>query len=160
MPTLIFDKSELLANWAAMKIPFLRGVGFGPCQAIGMASGPGDDAELYGAVVFHDYQANFGTIQVSNASTSPKWLTPGTVRAVFHYPFQQLGVFKMWGAIPHTHTRALKLNRGLGLKVDGTLRHHYGQGTHAVIVSMTKPEYMKSRWYVQVPRDPGRREAA
>lgn len=147
MPHLIFGHSEKLAAWAAAQIPQMRGGnGFGPCTAIGIASGPNEDDELYGVVVFHDYIPHLRTIQVSDAARSPKWLTKGVIRAVLYYPFMQLNCYRVWGAIPHTNLRAIRLNKGLGLKVDGTLRHAFGPGVHAVMVSMLKPEYLKSRW--------------
>lgn len=147
MPTLIFNHSEKLAAWCAQQIPQMRGnPSFGPCQAIGIASGPSADDQLYGVVVFHDYIPHLRTIQISNAARTPKWLTRGVIRGVLYYPFMQLNCYRVWGAIPHTNLRAIRLNKGLGLKVDGTLRHAFGPGVHAVIVSMTKPEYLKSPW--------------
>lgn len=161
MPTLIFGHSEKLATWAAHQIPQMRGnPSFGPCQTIGIASGSDEHAQLYGVVVFHDYLPHLRTIQISNAARTPKWLTKGVIRAVLYYPFMQLNCYRVWGAIPHTNTRAIRLNKGLGLKVDGTLRHAFGPGVHAVMVSMTKPEYLKSRWApLPIPRTE-EREAA
>lgn len=150
MPVLRFDRSPQFAAWAAHRIAHVNGNGgsFGPCQAIGVASGPDDDATLYAVVVFHDYQKLTKTIQFSAAARSPKWATPGVLRAMLHYPFQQLGVYKLWGAIPSDNERALRFNFGIGMRQDGTLRHHFGHKRHAVIVSMIQPEYQRSRWCV------------
>lgn len=153
MPSLIFGHTEKLAAWASQQIPQMRGMSFGPCQAIGVASGPNEDDELYAVVVFHDYQPACRSIQLSAAARSPKWMTKGVARAVLFYPFMQLNCFRVWGATPHTNLRAIRLNRGLGFKVDGTLRHAFGPGVHAVMVSMTRPEYLKSRWApLPIPR--------
>lgn len=149
MPTLIFQEPERLAAWAVRHIPFVHG-SVGPCQAIGVAEGPEPDAELWAVVVFHDYQPNYSTIQCTTVAADKRAWTRGTIRAILHYPFMQLGVYKIWGVIPHTHAVALDFNRRLGLRQDGTLRHHFGKGTHAVVMSMLLPEYLKSRWYVDL----------
>jgi len=150
MPVLLFDHSEVLAGWCAKRIAYVGDGAFGPCQAIGVASGYGSDDQLYAVVVFHDYQPTLSTIQVSMAATTPKWLTRGVIQGILHYPFQQLGVFKIWGAIPHENKRALRMNLGIGLRQDGLLRHHFGKRHHAVIVSMLKTEYERSKWFVDL----------
>lgn len=146
MPVLLFDHSEALARWAAKQLNYPTG--FGPCQAIGIASGHDERDQLYAVVVFHDYQPATGTMQFSAAARSPRWATPGVIRALLHYPFRQLNIYKLWGAIPADNKRALRFNYGIGMKEEGTLRHHFGLRRHAVIVSMLQPEYERSRWYV------------
>ena len=125
MPVLIFNESEALAAWVATQIPHVGEGGFGPCTAIGIATGHGWDAKFYGAVVFHDYQPRTGTIQVSAASLSPRWAEPGILRALLHYPFQQIRVRKLWMAIPHDNAKALQFNLHLGMVREAVLRHHF-----------------------------------
>jgi RimJ/RimL family protein N-acetyltransferase len=150
MPELLFDHSEELADWAAGHIPHLGPYGsFGPCQAIGVASGLTADDTLYAVVVFHDYQPRARTLQFSAAARSAKWATPGVLRALLHYPFQQLNVYKLWGAIPSDNLRALRFNLGIGMRKEGTLRHHFGERRHAIIVSMLRSEYLHSRWCLE-----------
>lgn len=157
MAVLVYGHSEALAAWAAERIPHMRGGDFGPCQAIGIAAGLDPKDRLYGVVVFHDYQAGCGTIQVSAAATSPKWANIPLLKGILRYPFVQLNCFKMWVAIPHRNERAIRINKGLGLRQDGILRHHFGKGSHAVIMSLLKPEWLAGRWYSEVPQ---KKEAA
>lgn len=149
MPTLIFGHSEVLARWASAHIPHVAEDAFGPCQAIGVASGNDADAKLYAVIVYHDWNQRARTVQISAAATSPRWATPGTLRALLHYPFMQMGVYKVWLAIPQGNDRALRFNLGIGMKQDAVLRHQLGPRRHAVIVSMTYDEYRKSRWFVK-----------
>jgi RimJ/RimL family protein N-acetyltransferase len=146
MPVLILNHSDALAQWAADHIPHVRGGDFGPCQAIGVASGSNSEDQLYAVVVFHDYQPRAGTLQFSAAARSPRWATPGVLRGMLAYPFRQLGVFKLWGAIPGDNERALRFNLGIGMRQEATLRHHFGPRRHAVIVSMLRHEYERGRW--------------
>jgi RimJ/RimL family protein N-acetyltransferase len=147
MAVLITDHSDALAKWCIDEMFPGRGGTFGLCCAIGIASDHTPDGKLYGVVVFHDYQPANQTIQFSAAARSPKWASPAILRAILAYPFHQLGVFKIWGAIDHTNKRAIRFNRGIGMRQEGVLRHHFGEHRHAVIVSMLRPEYEASRWY-------------
>jgi RimJ/RimL family protein N-acetyltransferase len=63
-----------------------------------------------------------------------------------HYVFRQAGARKLWVAIPHKNERAIRFNRGIGMRQDGVLREHFGRGSHAVILSMLRKEYEHSRW--------------
>lgn len=146
MPVLIFGQDELLADWAAHQIPHVGDAGFGPCSVIGVAAGNDPAAEFYAACVYHDYNPQGRTISISMAARSAKWATRGVIRALLHYPFEQLRVFKVWLSIPADNARALRFNLGIGMIQESVLRHHFARGRHAVIVSMTEPEYLKSRW--------------
>jgi hypothetical protein len=161
MATLIFGHSDVLAAWAAKRIEHVGETGFGPCQAIGVASGPYSDDILLGVCVYHDYQPQAGTIQISFASISPRWATRDVISQLLAYPFEQLAVRKVWMAIPHPSQtevprsvtamrrlglRTLRFNVGIGLRIDGVLRHHFSRNRHAVIVSMMQSEYRKSAW--------------
>jgi RimJ/RimL family protein N-acetyltransferase len=148
MATLIFGHSEVLADWAARRIPHVGATGFGPCQAIGVASGDGPEARLYAVCVYHDWQPGYQTLQLSMAAASPRWATPGTIRALLHYAFMQCGARKVWTATPHKNARAIKFNKGIGFRQDGVLREHFGPHQHAVIYSMLKAEWERSGWFV------------
>jgi RimJ/RimL family protein N-acetyltransferase len=152
---LVFNASELLAAWCASRIPHVGEGDFGPCQAIGIAAGPGLVAELYAVAVFHDWQEGSRTIQVSMAARSPKWATAGTLRALLHYAFVQLHASKLWVAIPHDNARAIRFNKGIGMKQEAILREHFALRRHAVILSMLRREYLASKWF-----KPDQKEAA
>lgn len=60
---------------------------------------PGDTAllsvapsgDLVGAAIFQNYNADAGTIEISAAASSPRWLSRRVLREMFSYPFDQLG---------------------------------------------------------------------
>lgn len=140
MSKLIFEKDKEIAAWVAGKIP---GASFGPCAAIGMASPSG--AKFWGGVVYHDYIPSLGLCSVSIAAVTPRWATPGTVRALLSVPFQQYGVRKLYATIRDDNERSKKLCAGLGFTREATLRHHFGHKRHALVYSMMAPEY-EARW--------------
>jgi RimJ/RimL family protein N-acetyltransferase len=112
--------------------------GFGPATAIGVTTEAG---QPLAGIVFHDYQPDYGTIQLSAAAISPKWASRRIVAQLLSYPFNELGVHKVWTATQHKNERALKFNKGVGFTVEGTLRDHFGVGIHAVICRMLLQDY-------------------
>lgn len=50
-----------------------------------------DGPSLVGAVLFHNYDKVHGTIEISAASDSKRWLTRAVLWEMFSFPFLQLG---------------------------------------------------------------------
>lgn len=117
----------------------MGGVGFGDSCAIGVASPSG----LIAGVVYHDYQPEFETIQLSMAASSPMWARKENLRALLSYPFRQLGVFKAWIATPHTHAHGIKTFEHIGFKREAILAHHFGRKQHAWIGRMLQPDFTR-----------------
>lgn len=59
--------------------------GFNKESAIGFVL----NGELIGGTVFHNYSPETRVIEMTTASTSPRWLTPKTLHAIFAIPFEQ-----------------------------------------------------------------------
>lgn len=50
-----------------------------------------NDTDLLGVVVFHNWSPRSGTIELSAASISPRWLTRQTLLNMYGYPFDECG---------------------------------------------------------------------
>jgi hypothetical protein len=140
-------ENDALTQWAADRIPHVRGGDFGPCQALAAVAGN----SVRAVVVFHDWQPRHLTIQASVAAESPRWATKENLREVFRYAFDTVKANKLWAAVPHDAARVLKFNAGIGLKPEATLRSHFGHKRHAVIGSMMRSEWARSRWHSEAP---------
>jgi RimJ/RimL family protein N-acetyltransferase len=138
---LIFGFDEKIAAWVARQIPHVAEAGFGPCKAVGIAV----NGNPVAGVVYHDYQPQHRTVQISMVSLSPFWAKWNTIRALLAIPFEQYGVYKVWTCIPADNERAIRFNRGIGMKSEATLRHQFGPKRAAVIYSMTAGEYA-AKW--------------
>ena len=134
---LVSGHDVALAQWAAARIPHVGAAGFGPCVALGVAS----DRKLHAVWVFHDWC--YGVMQVSVAAASPLWAHRSIVHRLLEYPFEQLDARKIWTVTPHTADRTIRLNEKLGMRKEGTIRHHFADGVHAVVCGMTAREYLK-----------------
>lgn len=144
---LIFAQGEEgnrnMAAWVAERIPHMHGGDFGPCVAGGVVK----DGRLVAGVVFHEYQPTYSTVQVSIAAEEARWASRAVLRAMFDYPFNQLGVDLLWAAMPADLPNVHAFNKRLGFKKEATLRRRYGGKRHAIIASMTRGEWQNSPWF-------------
>ena len=153
---IIIGKDELLARWAAAKIPAIGDVKlFGQYKAVGVATGTTAEDRLLAVCVYHDFQPKYETCQISFAAADPRWVARQTVRALLSVPFLQYRVNKVWVAIPHTSERTIRLVKALGFRSEATLTSHFGRGVHAVVCRMFSTDYEKLYF-----RRPGQAKAA
>lgn len=145
MTALIFGHDQAIARWVASQIKRVNPDGFGPCTAIGIATGTSPTDQLLAGIVYHDYQHWAQTVSISFAAASPRWATKETIRRLLHVPFEQYHCRKVWMAIPSDNPRAIRLNEGLGFKREATLRDHFAPKVHAIILSMLFHEW-RATW--------------
>lgn len=137
------ELTDHLAAWAADRIPHVGAAGFGPCWATGVVRGD----ELAAVVIYHDWQPEAGTVQVSIAADTPRWASRPVIAALLALPFSGgLGspIRKVWACMASPNERALRFNAGIGFKREAVLRHHFAHGVHAVITSMLHREYARA----------------
>jgi len=139
MPSLAFGFDEQVSSWVADRIPHVRGGSFGPCSAIGVVSGD----KLLAGIVYHDYQPDHRTIQLSMAADNPMWARRSIIAGLLHYPFEQLDCYKVWTSTPLDNDAALKVNIHIGFKREAVLAHHYGLKRHAVVCRLLNPDYQR-----------------
>jgi RimJ/RimL family protein N-acetyltransferase len=138
---LLFGYDEEIAKWVAERT--VDGPSsFGKCASIGVLNPAGD--RMLAGMVYSQYKPEYSTIQASIASVSPLWATRGTIRALLHYPFMQLGCYKVWACVNIKNTRCCKCLEHIGFKREATLAHHLGKGNHALIYRLLKPEYVRN----------------
>lgn len=160
--SLIFGFDAQLAQWACDRIPWLP---YSPTmRAVGVAEGTGPADALLAVCIFHGYVAPqeiggktwYGLCEISFAAASPRWATRRTIRNLLSVPFLQYNCRKVVTVIPSTNKRAIRFNEGIGLKPEGTLRHHFAKGVHACVHGMLKSEW-ETRWQhprpIRTPQD-------
>jgi len=77
---------------------------------------------LVGSVVYDNYRPQAKSICFSGALDDKNALTRGTIRHVFDYPFNQLGVNRITAMIDVNNDSSIRLARQLGFTHEGTLR--------------------------------------
>lgn len=142
MSTLILGRDELVAEWVAHHLPGMTSRhDFGPCSAIGFKAGN----EFIAGVVFSNFRkgAHGNDVSLSIYSTSPKWASRGTLRAVFSYAHHQLGCVRVTAITAKSNKRARKFLTRLGFVQEGTARRAFDGRAHAMIYGMMLPDECK-----------------
>lgn len=105
-------------------------------QTIGVLSK--DRSTLIGGVVYHNYDGS--NIMADIAATSPRWCSRSTLKAIFDYPFVQLGCRRVTCKVSSGNKRSSRLAERLGFQREGLLREGGIGGEDAIIYGILKSE--------------------
>ncbi len=119
-------------QWANNRL----GVNFMPSDCRWITS-IGNNNDILGVVIFSRFTP--WNCELSVVSSSPKFLTRELLRVVFNYIFNQCGLCRATSVIESDNVKALKLNRGLGFKDEGLLKHWYGN-KDGIVLGLLKEE--------------------
>ena len=111
-------------------------VGNMPFEAWGIVRGD----KLLGACVFSNKRPT--SISLAWAG-EPGWLTAATVRAIWAYPFLQLGLLTVTSVIHPANTRSIDVVERMGCKRVGVIPHIFGHGTPGYLYCMDRDD---CRW--------------
>jgi len=112
---LFFDADGSVEKWVAAQ---LGANSFGPARAIGITL----DNQFLGGVVYHRLANE--NVEMSIASSSPRWATRAHIRDLFVYPFGSLKVRRITTIVTSDNLRAIEMNERLGFVHEGTLREY------------------------------------
>ncbi len=109
MIDLLYGHSQTVADWVARQIPGCER-GFLNPVALGVV----DDGKLIGGTVFHNWAPEAGVIEMSSAGTSPRWLHPRMLRAIFAYAFDQIGCQMVVMRVSERNERMVRIANRFG----------------------------------------------
>ena len=90
----------------------LAGTDYNPRTCVSMCRVK--DGERLGGVVFSHFTGE--SIAIHSASWAEHWVNRDLLFVTFDYPFNQLGVKRIFGQVPEDNWRARKFNENLGFK--------------------------------------------
>lgn len=93
-----------------------------------------------GAVLYNNFRTH--SIEMACAG-EPGWLTGHDLRAIFSYPFTQLGCWTVLTAVPRRNATARAFNRKLGFRELCVLPVSDEKQADTILYAMTRPE---CRW--------------
>ncbi len=108
--TPLYGHSALVADFVAKLIPGCER-GFGACTAIGVIDQSG---KLVAGAVYHNWEPKAGVIEMSSAAITKRWMTRPVLRAIFGYPFDQLGCQLIVFRVAPTDRPLRRIFRALG----------------------------------------------
>jgi hypothetical protein len=129
---------DAAASWVAARIPGC-GRGFGACRALAVVDGEG---RTVAGVVFHDWNPERGTVELSGASTDRRWMTRAVLAEIFRYVFAVARV-----AVARTSARnepVRRLWRALGAS-EHLIPELWGPGEACAVHTLTRPQWQLSR---------------
>lgn len=91
-------------------------------------------------MVFFNYGG--GSVEMAAASIDPRWLNKTMLRAVFSYPFLQLGCNRITTRVRADNSHSIRITERLGLIREGTMRQAL-DGVDVHVYGMLKNE---CRW--------------
>lgn len=103
---------------------------FGHCVGLGFVGPDGIEAGF----VYHDYQPDFGTVEITGAISGFQRNAHQIVRAVFGYPFDQLGCQMCLARTQNP--RAARIWTRLGAQ-EYRIPRLFGRGTDGTILTLT-----------------------
>jgi len=146
---LLYGHSDEVAAWVGWRIPYVAkrmardpATPFGACQAIGVLNSAG---ELVAGVVYHSYDPDCPSVEMSFAASTRKWLTPNLIRELMGYPFNTLGCRRVTGCTPKRAREARQFLDGFGFKREGSVRQAFGDDD-AIISGLLRKEWEASRF--------------
>jgi RimJ/RimL family protein N-acetyltransferase len=107
---LVFGFDREVAKWAGDRVGISD---FGPSAAIGVAH----NGEIVAAAVYSNYL--HPNIHVTFVTSSPRWASPGAIRAILKYPFTQLGCKRVTAITEAKNQPARAFLCRLGFKQEG-----------------------------------------
>jgi len=121
------------------RIAKLSGVAFNPLVDQCIARFNRDDGGLMGGVVYKDWTGVGGSIAMHVAGIRPRWVNRAMLWVCFDYPFNQLQVKKVFGAVPSYNKVAYEFDKHLGFQDEATIQGVYPDG-YLMLLSMTREQ--------------------
>lgn len=135
MSWFLYGEDEAVKNWIIERVDCLHKLD--PCVTIGVVS----NDKLIAGIAYHDYHMHFRLIQMSMAAITPMWAKKDIIKRLLQYPFEQLDCFKVMAVVEPENSKALKTLNSIGFRQEVIMRHMFGEGKHAVVMEMLKPDY-------------------
>lgn len=107
---LIFGRDRAIIAWVEQRLGIELAK---PAVGIGVAH----NNELVAAAVYNNYRSP--NIEVTFIQSSPRWASPGAVKAILSYPFLQLGCRRITATTEATNKRARAFLCRLGFEQEG-----------------------------------------
>lgn len=74
---------------------------------------------------------------------APRALTRNLIKQMWHYPFNQLKVKKVFGLIDARNTLSIRTFEKMGCKKETELKDYFGEGIHRLVYTATREDVKK-----------------
>jgi len=134
----VFGDRGRVGKWVMERIPGMEMDDGLDYEAIGVCS---DEGELIAGVVFNHFTGYDISMHVA-ADRGRLWATPGVMKTIFGYPFNQLQCRRVTGFVSAINKATLRFDLKIGFVIEGRLRDATPEGD-MIVIGMTRNE---CRW--------------
>lgn len=152
---LLYGHDAEVATWVGWRIPYVakrlarapEDPPFGPARAIGVLR---EDGDLVAGVVYHGYDQDCPSVEMSFAADTANWLTRPIICELLRYPFDGLGCRRITGVTPRRATSARRFLDKFGFRREGVATEGFGDDD-AIISRLLKREWLATKWAKPLP---------
>lgn len=116
-------------------------IDFGPCLTLGVLL----DSVLSGVVVFHDWQRERGTVEITGVAISAKWLSRRVVNEIAQVCYGRLNVNQVVARCDARNVHTTRIFNALGFK-PVRLPNMRGRGLDEIFFYQTKDDWLNERF--------------
>lgn len=119
-----------------VEIALLAGTSFNPKIDISICRHKG--GRRLGGVVFQNYTGE--SIAMHSAAWDPHWINRDMLFVTFDYPFNQLGVKRVFGQVPESNEHAYAFNIKFGFKPVARIEGVYPHNVACIVMCMERED--------------------
>jgi RimJ/RimL family protein N-acetyltransferase len=136
--SILVGADKEVADWVRTRIPHMGERDFGPCAALGVMK----DGQPVAGVVYHALTEHVVEVSIA-AEPGSRWCSRSVLKALFGYPFGQVGCVTMVARTGKKNHKARKLLKGLGFALVGPIPSAIDGKEDALIFTMRRKD---CRW--------------
>jgi RimJ/RimL family protein N-acetyltransferase len=133
----LYHDDKRVADFVRDLVGLSKGPGWEHYVALGVVNESGG---LLAGVVFHNYRALAGDIEITAAAWTPRWCTPETLRRIVAYPYHELKCARCTARTGEHNVRAIKFLEGLGFRLEGVARKGFDANHNMLIYGVLRAE--------------------
>lgn len=142
---ILYDAHKELSDWVSLGVLGVSGVYDNSSKAIGHVK----DGRLIAAVTYNNFRTrpdgSIFTLEMGIYSIDKSWATRQYLRAVFEFPFSQLGLERVSTACSAANEGVMKFNEKLGFVREGYHTGAWPMGGDSISFGMLRNQ---CRWIV------------
>lgn len=101
--------------------------------------------KVIAGLVFHDWNPECGTIEISAAAENPRWFTRGVINEAMNYAFKGAGVQAIFGRTQEDNKRTRKIWRALG-STETVIPRLFGRDQDGIVMVVTDDAWNASKY--------------
>lgn len=141
---IVYDAHKELTDWVTLGVLGCTGLYE---NEVSKAIGHVKDGKLIAAVTYNNFRTrpdgSFLTLEMGIYTIDKRWATRQYLRAIFEYPFIQLGLERVQTACSAQNEGVIMFNKKIGFTEEGRHRQAWPLGGDSVSFGMLKSE---CRW--------------